>query len=208
MWCPICASPGGKALETGVDIELPQPEGYVTLRQDVRDGVLAESVVDRAVARVLEAKILLGLFERPYVDEGAAAAPERPADRALARRAAEEAIVLLKNDGNLLPFNPARLRSIAVIGPNAAVCRLGGYSGGPTRKVSVLDGIRARLGDKVKVVDRARLRTHHGRPRLEGRRRRVADAGGGRRRDRGGGQDRRPGGRRGPGARSERTAFS
>jgi beta-glucosidase len=143
---------GRKALEAGVDIELPQPEGYVTLDSDVRDGVLAESLIDRAVARVLNAKMLLGLFERPYVDEAAAAAPERATDRELALRAAEEAIVLLKNEGRVLPLNPTRLKTLAVIGPNAAVCRLGEYSGVPTKTVSVLDGIRARLGNRVNIL--------------------------------------------------------
>jgi beta-glucosidase len=78
--------------------------------------------------------------------------PETAADRALARRAAEEAIILLKNDGGLLPLDPARLKSIAVVGPNAAVCRLGGYSGTPDKPVSVADGIKARLGGKVQVL--------------------------------------------------------
>ncbi len=143
---------GRKALDAGVDIELPQPEGYVTLGSDVREGVLAESLIDRAVVRVLTAKMILGLFEHPYVDEATAAAPERVTDRKLALRAAEEAIVLLKNDGGLLPLDPGRLKSLAVIGPNAAICRLGEYSGVPTRAVSVLDGIRARLGNKVSIV--------------------------------------------------------
>ena len=143
---------GRKALEAGVDLELPQPEGYVTLGSDVREGVLAEAMVDRAVARVLTAKMILGLFERPFVDEAAAAAPELATDRKLALRAAEEAIVLLKNEGGILPLNAARLKSLAVIGPNAAVCRLGEYSGVPTRTVSVLEGLRARLGNKVKIL--------------------------------------------------------
>ncbi len=152
---PDLPTAGRKALETGVDIELPQPEGYATLANDVRAGLVREAVVDKSVTRVLTAKMLLGLFERPYVDEAAAVTTERPTDRALALKAAEEAIVLLKNDGDLLPLNPARLKSIAVIGPNAAVCRLGGYSGDPTRTVSVLEGIRARLGNKVNVLTAA-----------------------------------------------------
>lgn len=141
-----------KALETGVDLDLPHPEGYEKLGAEVRAGRVAVAAVDRAVERVLRAKLLLGIFEHPYVDEAAAAAPESPTDRALARRAAEEAIVLLKNDKNLLPLDPARLKSLAVIGPNAAVCRLGSYSGRPEKTVSVLDGIRARLGERVKAL--------------------------------------------------------
>jgi len=142
---------GRKALETGVDIELPEPEGYATLADDVKAGRVSEEKLNQAVARVLRAKFLLGLFEHPYVDPDKIPA-ESPTERALARRAAEEAIVLLKNDKGLLPLDPARLRSIAVIGPNAALCRLGGYSDVPPHPVSVLDGVKARLGDRVKVL--------------------------------------------------------
>jgi beta-glucosidase len=141
---------GRQALEAGVDLEVPEAEGFKTLVADQKAGRVSQASIDRAVARVLRAKFLLGLFEHPYVDpklEG-----ERPADRALARRAADEAIVLLKNSGNLLPLDATRLKSIAVIGPNAATVRLGGYSGVPDRPVSVVDGLRAKLGDKVKVV--------------------------------------------------------
>jgi beta-glucosidase len=141
---------GRKALEAGVDLEVPEAEGFKTLVADQKAGRVSQASIDRAVARVLRAKFLLGLFEHPYVDpklEG-----ERPADRTLARQAADEAIVLLKNSGNLLPLDAARLKTLAVIGPNAATVRLGGYSGVPDRPVSVVDGLRAKLGDKVKVV--------------------------------------------------------
>jgi len=141
---------GRKALEAGVDLEVPEAEGFKTLVADQKAGRVSQASIDRAVARVLRAKFLLGLFEHPYVDpklEG-----ERPADRTLARQAADEAIVLLKNSGNLLPLDAAREKTIAVIGPNAATVRLGGYSGVPDRPVSVVDGLRAKLGDKVKVV--------------------------------------------------------
>ncbi|MCL2448098.1 MAG: glycoside hydrolase family 3 C-terminal domain-containing protein [Polyangiaceae bacterium] len=138
------------AIESGVDIELPEPEGYSSLADDVTAGRVPLALVDQAVARVLRAKFLLGLFEHPYVDPPPAV-DEPLASRALARKAAEEAIVLLKNEGNLLPLDPARVKSIAVIGPNAGVCHLGGYSGTPPHAVSVVDGVRARLGDKVTV---------------------------------------------------------
>jgi beta-glucosidase len=142
---------GRKALDAGVDLELPEAEGYKQFVDDLRTGKVAPAAIDQAVSRMLRAKFLLGLFEHPYVD---AAAPqtERPADRALALRAAREAIILLKNDGGLLPLDPNRVKTIAVVGPNAAVCRLGGYSGGPERPVSVVDGIKAKLGDRVKVL--------------------------------------------------------
>jgi beta-glucosidase len=144
-------SAGRSALAAGVDVELPEPEGFASLLADLKAGRIAEADVDQAVARVLRVKLLLGLFEHPY---GPNVAPEseRVTDRALARRAAQEAIVLLKNDRGLLPLDPARLKSLAVIGPNAEVCRLGGYSGVPDKTVSVVEGLRARLGDKVKLL--------------------------------------------------------
>jgi beta-glucosidase len=141
---------GRVSLEAGVDLEVPEPEGFPSLLAEQKAGRVAQARIDEAVARVLRAKFQLGLFEHPYADANPPS--ETAADRALARKAAEEAIVLLKNDGGLLPLDPSRLKSLAVIGPNAAVTRLGGYSGAPDRTVSVLDGIRGRLGDKVKVT--------------------------------------------------------
>jgi beta-glucosidase len=142
---------GRTALNAGVDMELPEPEGFKTLADDVKAKRVKQSVVDEAVARVLRAKFQLGLFEKPYVDV-ASVVPETAADRALARRAAEEAVILLKNDRGLLPLDPARLKTIAVVGPLASSVRLGGYSGTPDRVVTVADGIRARVGNNVKVV--------------------------------------------------------
>jgi beta-glucosidase len=144
------AGTGRIALAAGVDVELPEPEGYATLMAEVKAGRIDLGLVDQAVARVLRAKLMLGLFEHPYLDPTPQA--EAAEDRQLARRAAQEAIVLLTNDGNLLPIDPSRLKSIAVIGPNAEVCRLGGYSGAPDKTVSVLQGIRERLAGKAKVL--------------------------------------------------------
>jgi beta-glucosidase len=141
---------GQVALAAGVDLEVPQIEGWTALKADVDTGKVKMAEVDHAVARVLRAKFLLGLFEHPYVDANLQG--ELPTDRALARKAADETMVLLKNDRDTLPLDPARLKSIAVIGPNAAVTRLGGYSGTPERSVSVVDGLRARLGNKVTVT--------------------------------------------------------
>src|SRR5262249_27824047 len=95
----------------------------------------------------------LGLFDDPYVDPDEA---ERVVGceehRQLALTAARETITLLKNEDHLLPLNAGKLKTIAVIGPNAGRCLLGGYSSVPKQVVSVLDGIRAKLGNRVQVV--------------------------------------------------------
>jgi beta-glucosidase len=141
------------AVRAGVNIELPEPDCYRHLVDLVREGALAEAELDELVAPMLFWKFRLGLFDDPYVDPAEA---ERRVGceehRRLALHAAREAITLLKNDGGLLPLDPARLKTIAVIGPNAHRTLLGGYSGVPRREVTVLDGIRARLGKHVKVL--------------------------------------------------------
>jgi beta-glucosidase len=105
------------ALEAGVDVELPTTKCYgAPLAEAVRSGRVEMATLDRAVTRVLRAKLQLGLFEKPYVDPAAAELP-LAADRDLARRIAAASIVLLANDGTL-PLRPD-LRTIAVIGPNA-----------------------------------------------------------------------------------------
>jgi beta-glucosidase len=107
------------------------------------------------VRRVLDLKLRAGLFEQPFVDaDQAAALTNDAAARALARRAAQRSIVLLKNDALLPLRQPAageRRPVIAAIGPNMAVARLGGYSGEPPETVSILDGLRARLGERAEL---------------------------------------------------------
>src|SRR5205823_922777 len=106
------------ALEAGIDVELPNPECYgPPLVEAVRAGRVAEATVDRSVRRVLAQKIALGLLEQPYVDE-ADVDLDPPSHRALAREVAERSIVLLRNEGGLLPL-VADVSTIAVIGPNA-----------------------------------------------------------------------------------------
>jgi beta-glucosidase len=140
------------ALESGVDIELPDPDCYMTIPQLISEGRLSEAVLDRAVARNLRAKFLLGLFENPYVDpERAARIANSQQHRDLAAEAARRSIVLLKNEGNLLPLDRNRVKSIAVIGPNADRAHLGGYSDNPGRAISVLQGITDEVAGKIKV---------------------------------------------------------
>ena len=119
------------ALGAGLDVELPQLDCYGgPLRGEVENGRVPMALVDRSVRRLLRLKLALGLFDQPYVDAAAAAGVyQTPAQRALARRVAQQSIVLLKNSGALLPLDP-NLGRLAVIGPCADDIRLlqGDYS--------------------------------------------------------------------------------
>jgi len=140
------------ALEAGVDIELPDPDSYPFLLQLVKDGKVSEAAIDKAVARNLRLKFLLGLFENPHVDpERTVKVTNSQTHRELAAEAARLSIVLLKNEKNLLPLDRTRL-SIAVIGPNADRAHLGGYSDNPGRGISVLQGITVKVAGKVKAT--------------------------------------------------------
>ncbi len=141
------------AVEAGVNIELPDPDCYLHLVELVRKGVLKESQLDDLVGPMLLWKFKLGLFDDPYVDPNEAdRVVACDANRKLALQAAREVITLLKNDNNLLPLNLNSIKSIAVIGPNAKHSLLGGYSGVPKHNISVLDGIKAKVGSRVKVL--------------------------------------------------------
>ena len=142
------------ALQAGVDIDLPSPGAYATLTQQVRAGSVPIAGIDAAVRRLLALKFRAGLFEHPFADPAQAVSITNNADaRALARKAAQRAIVLLKNDGVLpLQLAAGNAPMIAVIGPNAAVARLGGYAGEPPVAVSILEGIRAKVGARAKVL--------------------------------------------------------
>jgi beta-glucosidase len=155
----IAASPAEsarRALEAGVDCDLPSGVSYATLTQQVRDGLVPVERIDAAVRRLLALKFRAGLFENPYADPAQAVAITNDSEaRALALKAAQRTIILLKNNGMLplsLPKAAAVKPVIAVIGPNAAVARLGGYYGQPPVTVSILEGIRAKVGSRADVV--------------------------------------------------------
>ena len=147
------ADAAAQALDAGVDLELPDPYGFSELVGLVKSGRMAESMIDRSVARMLRAKFLAGLFETPYVDpDRAERVTNTPEHQALALEAARKSIVLLKNQGAVLPLDRARVKTLAVVGPNAKGVHLGGYSRDPGRGVDVLSGITARAGAGIKVV--------------------------------------------------------
>jgi beta-glucosidase len=140
------------AVRAGVNIEFPEPDCYLHLVELVRKGVLKEFQLDELVAPMLFWKFKMGLFDDPYVNpDEAARLVGSEKNRKLALQAARETITLLKNTNNLVPLNPGKIKSIAVIGPNADRELLGGYSGRPKFYTSLLEGIRSKVGDRVQV---------------------------------------------------------
>jgi beta-glucosidase len=142
-----------QSIEAGVDIELPDPDGYPELVGLVKSGRVAQADVDRAAGRILKAKFLAGLFEQPFVNvDEADRVTNTPEHQAVALETARKSIVLLKNDRNTLPLDRTKLKTLAVIGPNAKGVHLGGYSRDPGRGVDLLTGITDKAGAGTKVV--------------------------------------------------------
>jgi beta-glucosidase len=141
------AEAGKRALEAGLDVEFPNVVGFGDgLIDGLRQGAVSVAALDEAVRRVLETKFLIGLFDKPYVDEKRVNEVNHTDEhRALALRAARESIVLLKNTGEVLPISPYGY-SIAVIGPLADRLALGGYTWDRVPRqqvVTPLEGMRA-----------------------------------------------------------------
>ncbi|MEP6763167.1 MAG: glycoside hydrolase family 3 C-terminal domain-containing protein [Gemmatimonadaceae bacterium] len=136
------------AFESGLDVVFQSSwEQHRSYLAAFQRGVVSDSVMNASVSRVLRAKFELGLFERPYVDVDSVDFWNRSAEHLkLAREAARKAIVLLKNDKQLLPLSKANLKTVAVIGSDATEARLGGYTANNAKGVSVLTGLREALG--------------------------------------------------------------
>jgi beta-glucosidase len=141
-----------KSIEAGLDVIFQTNyEHHSLFSPPFYDGTIDNKVIDEAVARVLKLKFELGLFESPYVDPAEAARWNgHPDHRRLAKKAALESIVLLKNENQTLPISK-NVNSIAVIGLDATEARLGGYSGPGNQKVSILEGIQNLYGERVEV---------------------------------------------------------
>ncbi len=151
------ADAAARAIGAGLDMEMAfAGPAFAKLPAAVAAGKVDQAQVDAAVRKVLEAKIRMGLFENPYVDEAGAAQLQRnPAHLEAARIAAERSAVLLRNEGALLPLDRAKLRSVAVIGGLADSPRdsNGPWVFKPTQPVlqSILQGIRTKLGNRTEV---------------------------------------------------------
>jgi beta-glucosidase len=149
-----------RALTAGLDMSMGMPPYdkpvMGTLPQSLQDKHITAAELDRAVQRILEIKIRMGLFENPFVDEAKAESVlNDPAHHTEARIAAERSAVLLKNEGSLLPLDRAKITSLAVIGPLADSQRdvLGSwvFPFNKPRADSILAGLRAKLDTAVRI---------------------------------------------------------
>ncbi len=139
----------GRALQAGLDMDMASGTYPQHLGELVAAGVLGEADIDAAVRPILAIKIRLGLFEQPYVDEGRLAeVVARPEHRQAARLAAQRSLVLLRNEGGLLPLSRS-LKKVAVLGPLADSMEAteGSWTvfGHIPAAVTVLQGLRAKL---------------------------------------------------------------
>jgi beta-glucosidase len=154
------AEAAAMAVENGCDLECCSTYGipcnYGALTEAADEGLLAEEDIDRAVKRLFTARFKLGMFDPPDLVPYAQI-PYNVVDsaehRVLALEAAQQSLVLLKNQDNLLPLDKNELKAVAVIGPNAdeTLVMMGNYFGTPTEPISVLAGIRAVVGDGIEV---------------------------------------------------------
>lgn len=141
-----------QAIINGLDVIFQtEYEHYKLFIPPFLDGTIPQERIDDAVSRVLRAKFELGLFEHPYVSEQEAEGLlTDKSHKAIARKAARESFVLLKNEGQYLPIS-GETKHILVLGEDAIEARLGGYSGPGNGKVSILEGIRSRVAEDVSV---------------------------------------------------------
>ncbi|MEO7563029.1 MAG: glycoside hydrolase family 3 N-terminal domain-containing protein [Ferruginibacter sp.] len=141
------------AFKAGINLETPDPVGFKNIKQLVTSGKISMKELDESVIKILIAKFRLGLFDDPYVDPDKAEQIVGSAQkRAIAYKAATEAMVLLKNENNILPLDKTKIKTIAFIGPNADKCLLGGYSSKPRFCASPLQAIKEKYGNNIKVL--------------------------------------------------------
>jgi len=140
----------------GMDVSISFQQGYLEkMIENINEGKVSVETIDRSVRRVLEQKFRLGLFDNPFVDVKKAIEVSHSREHQdLALKAAQEGIVLLKNQDNLLPLSKG-IKSIAVIGPNADDERnqLGDYTSGVILQeiVTILEGITEKIGESSKI---------------------------------------------------------
>ena len=150
--------PGGAAmkswLNTGSPVAAGNGAGWLTADKvlaEIKAGNITPATIDDNVSRILRVIFESGMFDHPHIAGGEVDTPEQ---KAVALQGATEGIVLLKNEGALLPLDAAKIHSIAVIGPNAGVARTGGGGSSlvkPKYAIAPLDGIKERAGASIQV---------------------------------------------------------
>ncbi len=145
------ADAGMNAVNNGLDVIFQTDYNHSKLfLPHFLDGMIDTARINDAVSRVLRAKFEIGLFDHPYTSEANAAQTMNDAEhKQVAKQAAMESIVLLKNDQRILPLK--NIKTIAVIGEEATAARLGGYSGPGNNVINILDGIKHKAGNNIKV---------------------------------------------------------
>lgn len=141
------------AISAGLDFEAAG-SNYQTLEASIADGLIDESVIDKAVRNILRVKFEAGLFDNPYRNMDGRATVRTPEHVALSRKIADESIVLLKNDGGLLPLDKTSIRSVAAIGPNADQVQFGDYSWSRSNDdgKTPLAALKEYLGPGIKIT--------------------------------------------------------
>lgn len=144
------------AIKAGLDLECGDDVYKEPLLNAYKKRMVSDADIDSAAYHVLRARVLLGLFDKPDNNPYTKISPKvigSEEHKALALESARQSIVLLKNDKKTLPINTQKVKSIAVVGINAASPEFGDYSGYPVNApVSVLQGIQDKVGDKIKIV--------------------------------------------------------
>ncbi len=142
------------SVKAGLDLEMPGPAQWrgEKLLQAVLHGDVDEATIDASVRRVLHLLAQAGAFEHP--NEEPEQAIDRPEHRVVARQAAAESVVLLKNEGQVLPLQPETLSSLAIIGPNAKAARImagGSAQVNPHYAITPFDAVVSRAGEGVRI---------------------------------------------------------
>ncbi len=152
-WAKTFEEGAAKAVLAGCDLDDDEFRKYIPAA--VKQGLVSEEAVNRAVSRVLRARFRLGEFDPPEMVPYSKISPHEicsPQHRQLALQAARKAIVLLSNPEHFLPLNRYKIKSIAVIGPHANAFTAGGYSGKAANPVTPLQGIRNRAAQGTEIL--------------------------------------------------------
>jgi beta-glucosidase len=135
------------AMNAGIDLEQSDNFMYSALPEAIERGYITMDILDETVLRVLELKFQLGIFENPYIDTNQTSVIGSDEHRAIALETARQSMILLKNENGLLPIDRKKYKKIAIIGPNADQCNLGGYSHIPKQTISPLEALKEKYRD-------------------------------------------------------------